>query len=85
MSKDLTTTKGTIAYTLNENRASIFKLLNEGKMYEAKIETLRVLDADERLKKNPQLNACKAQMLKAQNANHFISIFCTYLTGCKVS
>ena len=85
MSKDLTTQKGTIAYVLNENKASIFKLLDEGKIYEAKIETLRVLDADQSLKKNPQLNPCKAQMLKAKNANHFISIFCTYLTGCKVS
>lgn len=85
MSKDIMDVKGTIAHTLNQNRGSIFKLLEEGKVYEAKVEVIRVLDADETLKDNPQRSKCKAQLLKAQNANHFLSIFATYLTGCKVS
>lgn len=85
MSKNIMNVKGTIAHTLNQNRGSIFKLLEEGKVYEAKVEVIRVLDADETLKDNPQRSKCKAQLLKAQNANHFLSIFATYLTGCKVS
>lgn len=85
MSKELSTCKGTIAFTLNQNRDAIFKLIEQGKVYEAKVETLKCLDSDESLKKNPQLNPCKAQLLKAKNSNHFLSIFCTYLTGCKVS
>ena len=85
MSKNIMNAKGTIAYTLNQNRASIFKLLEEGQVYEAKVEVIRVLDADETLKNNPQTSACKAQLLKAKNTNHFLSIFGTYLTGCKVT
>lgn len=85
MSKNIMNVKGTIAHTLNQNRGSIFKLLEEGKVYEAKVEVIRVLDADETLNDNPQRSVCKAQLLKAKNANHFLSIFATYLTGCKVS
>lgn len=85
MSKDLMKVKGTIAYALNQNRGSIFKLLEEGQIYEAKVEVIRVLDTDETLKNNPQTPVCKAQLLKAKNKNHFISIFATYLTGCKVT
>lgn len=85
MSKNIMNAKGTIAYTLNQNRGSIFKLLEEGQVYEAKVEVIRVLDADETLKNNPQTSVCKAQLLKARNTNHFLSIFATYLTGCKVS
>lgn len=85
MSKDLTKCKGTIAYTLNANKDAIFALLEQGKVYDAKLAVIKALDADESLKGNPQVNLCKAQMLKARNQNHFLSIFCTYFTGCKVS
>lgn len=85
MSKDLTTKKGTIAFTLTQNKDAIFKLLEEGKVYEAKVAAIKALDEDETLKKNPQVNPCKAQMLRARNSNHFLSILATYMTGCKVS
>lgn len=85
MSKDLTTKKGTIAFTLNQNKDAIFKLLEEGKVYEAKVAAIKALDGDEILKKNPQVSPCKQQMLRARNSNHFLSILATYMTGCKVS
>ena len=83
--KDLSTQKGTIAYALNQNKDAIYALLEKGQVYEAKVEAIRTLDELDANCKNPKVNEAKAQMLKARNANHFMSILCTYMTGLKVS
>lgn len=87
MGKNLSATKGTLAYCLAQpdNSAAIFELVDRGKLYEAKLKTLNIVDSDLDLKSNPQVNTFKAQVLKAQGKNHFISILATYMTGCKVS
>ena len=85
--KDLSTTQGTIAYCLNKeaNVQIIDQLLNKGKLYEAKIATINMVDTDPDLKTNPQVSKFKAQILKSQGMSHFTSILATYMTGCKVS
>lgn len=85
--KELSTTQGTIAYCLNKeaNLQVIDQLLNQGKLYEAKVATINIVDADPDLKTNPQVSKFKAQILKAQGMSHFTSILATYMTGCKVS
>lgn len=83
--KDLTTTEGTIAYTLAQNQEAIFKLIEKGLISEAKAQTIKLLDEDPRLKGNPQVPKAKLQMLKAKNQNHFLSIFSAYITGLTVS
>lgn len=83
--RDLSTIQGTIAHALTQNKDAIYALLNQGKVYEAKVEAIRTLDTLDANCKNPKVNQAKAQMLRAKNANHFLSILATYMTGLKVS
>lgn len=83
--KDLSTTKGTIAYALTQNLDSLFQAINQGVCTkDLHSAVCKILDNDTSLKTGDVANAKNILFKHLNNKNLYCSTLMTYMTGLKV-
>lgn len=80
---DLHTKRGTIAYILNQNKDTLFNLINNNEINKARQKAIELISDDSITDKKAVITA--TNVFKKSKDNLFLSSLITYMTGLKVS